>query len=50
MSFDYMQELTEKIGSQAISLPLLNKLTLITSQLMLNEIEICYWHTLNTEL
>ena len=47
MAFDYMNLLSDHHGQEATKLPLLLKMTQITQQLLMNEIQICYWHALN---
>jgi hypothetical protein len=42
-----MQKLTEKHCEQATRLPLLLKMNTYANQLLMNEVEVCYWHTLN---
>lgn len=47
MAHDYMKKLTENHGPEATKLPLQLKMNTIAQQLLMNEMEICYWHTLN---
>jgi len=42
-----MEKLTERHGQEATKQPLLLKMTSYANQLLMNEIEVCYWHGLN---
>ena len=42
-----MEKLTEHHGQEATKQPLLLKMTAYANQLLMNEIEVCYWHGLN---
>lgn len=42
-----MEMLTEKHGEAAMRVPLLLKMNAMAMQLLMNEIQVCYWHALN---
>ena len=42
-----MQILMQEHGKSAMRIPLLLKMNAIASQLLMNEIQVCYWHALN---
>lgn len=42
-----MNMLAEEHGQAAMRIPLLLKMNAIATQLLMNEIQVCYWHALN---